>query len=162
MRRYQVILKKIAPKCAKPYLNIFGLFWGIMRLCLKHRINKPKEETMKKISIIAIMGAVASFGAYAVPSAMANNNTMTEVVTVEQVRGMSDNSPVIIQGYILRKNGENSYVFQDTTGTINLEIDEEDWGGLTVSPNDFVEIWGEVDRNGSSIMEVDVSAIKKL
>ena len=117
---------------------------------------------MKKISIIAIMGAVASFGAYAVPSAMANNNTMTEVVTVEQVRGMSDNSPVIIQGYILRKNGENSYVFQDTTGTINLEIDEEDWGGLTVSPNDFVEIWGEVDRNGSSIMEVDVSAIKKL
>lgn len=112
---------------------------------------------MKKISMIAFMGVIASVGAYAGP-----NNNMMDVVTVEQVRGMSDNSPVIIQGYILRKNGENSYVFQDTTGTINLEIDEEDWGGMTVSPNDFVEVWGEVDRNGSSMIEVDVSAMKKI
>ena len=85
-----------------------------------------------------------------------------EVMTVEQVRGLSDNSPVIIRGYMLRQNGENSYVFQDTTGTINLEIDQEDWGGQTFSPNDYVEVWGEVDRNGASMIEVDVSAVKKL
>lgn len=118
---------------------------------------------MKKISMIAIMGVIVSAGAYAGSNNTANNtNNMMEVVTVEQVRGMADNAPVIIQGYILRKNGENSYVFQDTTGTINLEIDEEDWNGMTVSPNDFIEVWGEVDRNGSSMIEVDVSAMKKL
>lgn len=114
---------------------------------------------MKKISMIAVMGVIASAGAYAGSN---NTNNMMEVVTVEQVRGMSDNAPVIIQGYILRKNGENSYVFQDTTGTINLEIDEEDWGEMTVSPNDFIEVWGEVDKNGSSMIEVDVSAMKKI
>ena len=127
--------------------------------------KQPKEKTMKKVSMIAVMGVIASMSAYAGSDNMANNNTnnnMMEVVTVEQVRGMADNSPVIIQGYLLRKNGENSYVFQDTTGTINLEIDEEDWGGMTVTPNDFVEVWGEVDRNGSSMIEVDVSAMKKL
>ena len=127
--------------------------------------KQPKEKTMKKVSMIAVMGVITSMSAYAGPDNMANNNTntnMMEVVTVEQVRGMADNSPVIIQGYLLRKNGENSYVFQDTTGTINLEIDEEDWGGMTVTPNDFVEVWGEVDRNGSSMIEVDVSAIKKI
>lgn len=127
--------------------------------------KQPKEKTMKKVSIIAVMGVIASVSAYAGSGNTANNNTnnnMMEVVTVEQVRGMADNSPVIIQGYLLRKNGENSYVFQDTTGTINLEIDEEDWGGMTVTPNDFVEVWGEVDRNGSSMIEVDVSAMKKL
>ena len=120
---------------------------------------------MKKVSMIAVMGVITSMSAYAGSDNTANNNTnnnMMEVVTVEQVRGMADNSPVIIQGYLLRKNGENSYVFQDTTGTINLEIDEEDWGGMTVTPNDFVEVWGEVDRNGSSMIEVDVSAMKKL
>ncbi len=115
---------------------------------------------MKKISLVAMVGAIASLAAYAGPGNM--NNNMMEVVTVEQVRGMTDNSPVIIRGYLLRKNGENSYVFQDNTGTINLEIDEEDWGGLTVAPTDFVEVWGEVDKNGTSMIEVDVSAIKKL
>ena len=121
---------------------------------------------MKKISVIAVVGAIASVSAFAGSGNMmnnnANNNTMTEVVTVEQVRTMPDNSPVIIRGYLLRQNGENSYVFQDTTGTINLEIDSEDWGGLTVSPNDYVEVWGEVDRNGMTMVEVDVSAMKKL
>ena len=90
-----------------------------------------------------------------------NDNTMT-VMTVEQVRTQSDDTPVVMRGYLLRQNGESSYVFQDDTGTINLEIDDEDWNGITVSPNDFVEIWGEVDKNGMSVMEVDVSAIRKL
>lgn len=124
---------------------------------------------MKKISMLAALGAIASGGAFAGPGNMAkmdnnnmNNNNTTTVMTVEEVRGLSDDSPVVIRGYLLRQNGENSYVFQDNTGTINLEIDAEDWNGLTVSPTDMVEIWGEVDKNGMSVMEVDVSAIKKI
>ncbi|MBO7508788.1 MAG: NirD/YgiW/YdeI family stress tolerance protein [Alphaproteobacteria bacterium] len=116
---------------------------------------------MKKISVFAVVGVITSGAAMAGSNNMANNN-VTEVMTVEQVRGLADNSPVIIRGYLLRQNGENSYVFQDTTGTINLEIDDEDWGGMTVSPNDFIEVWGEVDRNGMTMVEVDVSAMKKL
>ena len=118
---------------------------------------------------MAVLGVMGTANAFAGPGNMANNNmnnnannNMAEVVTVEQVRAMPDDSPVIIRGYLLRQNGENSYVFQDTTGTINLEIDAEDWGGLTVSPTDFVEVWGEVDKNGMSMIEVDVSAMKKL
>ena len=119
---------------------------------------------MKKISVLAIVGMVASVSAFAGPNTNnnMNKNTMTEVLTVEQVRGLADNSPVIIRGYLLRQNGENSYIFQDSTGTINLEIDDEDWGGLSVSPNEYIEVWGEVDRNGMSMVEVDVSAMKKL
>ena len=120
---------------------------------------------MKKISIVAVLGVVAAAPAFAGSGAMhnnANNGTMTEVMTIEQVRGLSDNSPVIIRGYLLRQNGENSYVFQDNTGTINVEIDAEDWGGLSVAPSDYVEIWGEVDKNGASMVEIDVSAMKKL
>lgn len=115
---------------------------------------------MKKISVLAILGAIATVPGFAASNNM-NNNAMT-IVSVEEVRNMSDDSPVIIRGYMLRQNGENSYVFQDDTGTINLEIDEEDWGGQTFSPNDFVEVWGEVDKNGMSVTEIDVSAIKKL
>ena len=118
---------------------------------------------MKKISIMAVVGVVASTAAFAGSGNMANNNgTMTEVMTIEQVRGLSDNSPVIVRGYLLRQNGENSYVFQDNTGTINVEISAEDWGGMNIAPSDYVELWGEVDKNGASVMEIDVSAMKKL
>lgn len=129
---------------------------------------------MKKISIFAIVGAMASMAAYAGSGDMMNNgtnannmannapNNMVTVMTVEQVRGLADNSPVVIQGYLLRQNGEESYVFQDSTGTINVEMDEEDWGGLSITPNDMVEVWGEVDKNGMSMIEIDVSAIKKI
>ncbi len=142
-------------------------FLGILKYnvdVLKAHNLQPKEKTMKKISMIAVMSAFVSVTAFAGSGTMANNanNNMMEVMTVEQVRGLADNSPVIIRGYLLRQNGENSYVFQDTTGTINLEIDEEGWGGLTVSTNDYVEVWGEVDKNGASMIEVDVSSIKKL
>ena len=113
---------------------------------------------MKKISIIAVVGAITSMAAFAGP----NMNNMTEVMTVEEVRGLKDNSPVIIRGYLVRQNGEKSYVFQDNTGSINLEIEESDWNGMGVSPNEYIEVWGEVDRNGMTMVEVDVSAIKKL
>ena len=120
---------------------------------------------MKKISLMAALGVMATAAAFAGSGNMMNdnmNNNMIEVVTVEQVRAMPDDSPVVIRGYLLSQNGENSYIFQDSTGTINLEIDAEDWGGLTVSPTDFVEVWGTVDKNGMSMIEVDVSAMKKL
>lgn len=123
---------------------------------------------MKKVSIMAVVGVMFAASAFAGPNNTANNNmnnannNMVTVMTVEQVRSQNDDTPVVLQGYLLRQNGENSYVFQDSTGTINLEIDDEDWGGLTVSPTDMVEIWGEVDRNGMSMIEVDVSAIKKI
>lgn len=120
---------------------------------------------MKKVSIMAVLGVMGCATAFAGSGNMANNNMNNDammVMTVEQVRAAGDNAPVIMQGYLLRQNGENSYVFQDTTGTINVEIDAEDWGGLTVSPTDMVEVWGEVDKNGMSMVEVDVSAIKKL
>ena len=133
---------------------------------------------MKKITCFVILGVVASGTAFAGSDMQNNmNNTMAEtmtetvmvpnnnsvtVMTVEQVRGLPDNSPVVIQGYLLRQNGEESYIFQDATGTINVEIDDGDWGGLTVTPNDMVEVWGEVDKNGMSMIEIDVSAIKKI
>ena len=115
---------------------------------------------MKKISVIAMFGVMASFSGFAMDN-NANNNVVS-VITVQEVRSMPDNSPVVVRGYLVRQNGENSYVFQDDSGTINLEIDEEDWNNQSFSPNDFVEIWGEVDKNGATITEIDVSAIKKL
>lgn len=167
----------MVPICINSFETIPEYFRLVFRynfdVLKAHNKNQTKEEKMKeknkeckKISVMVALGIVASTAAFAGPGTMANNNmnnnTMTEVMTIEQVRGLSDNSPVIVRGYLLRQNGENSYIFQDETGTINLEIDQEDWGGMSVSPSDYVEVWGEVDKNGASMIEIDVSAMKKL
>ena len=112
---------------------------------------------MKKISLIALFGAVIGFNGFA-----AQNNNMMTVVSVQEVKGMADDSPVIVRGYLVEQNGENSYLFRDDSGTINLEIEEDDWNGQPFVPTDFVEVWGEVDKNGMTVTEIDVSAIKKL
>ena len=84
-----------------------------------------------------------------------------QVVTIQQVQRFRDDTPVILQGRIIRALGNEKYLFDDDTGTIIVEIDRDRWRGLTVGPNDRVEISGEVDRNRQRV-EIDVSRIRRL
>ena len=68
---------------------------------------------------------------------------------------------VILQGNIQKKVGDELYLFSDGNDTIMVEIDDDDWNGLSIGPNDVVEISGEVDKGWTSI-EIDVDQIKKV
>ena len=50
---------------------------------------------------------------------------------------------------------------QRHTGSVNIEIDEDEWNGLEVGPEDTVEIRGEVDK-GWTTLEIDVDRISKV
>lgn len=67
-------------------------------------------------------------------------------VTVAEALKMSDDAWVTLTGKIDRQIGEEKYQFSDGTGVITVEIDDEDWRGLSVGSNDTVVIQGEVDR----------------
>ena len=84
-----------------------------------------------------------------------------QVVTVAQALTFRDDTPVILQGRIVRALGNEKYLFEDATGTIVIEIDHDKWRGLTVGPEDRVEISGEVER-GRNRVEIDVDRIIKL
>lgn len=83
-----------------------------------------------------------------------------DIVTIQQAKQMRDDAKVVLEGTISRQIGKEKYLFQDATGTIVVEIDDEDWNGLTVSPDDRVQIWGEVDKDWNSV-EIDVDRIMK-
>ena len=80
-----------------------------------------------------------------------------EVITVEQAKDLKDDTFVILRGNIK----QNIYVFTDNTGSVNIEIDEDEWNGLEVGPEDTVEIRGEVDK-GWTTLEIDVDRISKV
>ena len=80
--------------------------------------------------------------------------------TVEQVKGMRDDTHVALTGRIVQHLGGKLYVFQDATGTINVDIDDKHWRGQNVGPNDVVEIYGEVEKDWTEL-EIDVDRIIK-
>ena len=93
------------------------------------------------------------YGGYTGPSDL-------KASTVAEVMKAGDDSPVIMVGHIEKHLGGERYQFKDDTGTITVEIDHQDWRGLTVGPEDIVELWGEVDRDLTN-RKVDVDRIVK-
>jgi len=69
---------------------------------------------------------------------------------------MGDDSPVKIQGHIVKALGDETYEFQDESGILVVEIDDEEWGSLEVEPTDRVELRGEIDKDlQKTDLEVD-------
>lgn len=97
--------------------------------------------------------AVSPQGGFAGPSAA--------LTTADRVKSLPDDAWVILQGNIEQRVGDDTYTFRDATGTLTVEIDRKRWNGLTVTPQDKVQLEGKVDKDWSS-MEVDVKNIKKL
>lgn len=115
---------------------------------------------MNKFNLLLTAAAVV----FSTP-AMARNSdggfVDVNVITVEEAKNMNDDAYVILQGYITDRSGDEKYVFQDKTGSITVEIDDDDWDGVDVSPADLVEIQGEIDK-GWTAVEIDVDTISKV
>ncbi|MDR1395644.1 MAG: YgiW/YdeI family stress tolerance OB fold protein [Deltaproteobacteria bacterium] len=84
-----------------------------------------------------------------------------EQSTVEQALTLRDDAYVILRGNIIRHLGKDKYLFRDSTGEINVDIDRDKWNGQNVTPENTVEIQGEIDKDWNSI-EVDVDRLTLL
>ena len=83
------------------------------------------------------------------------------VTTVTNVKSLRDDTWVTLRGKITERVSDDLYKFQDATGVINVDIDHKRWNGVTVGPQDTVEIQGEVDKDWNSV-EIDVKQIRKI
>ena len=81
------------------------------------------------------------------------------VSTVAEAAKMSDDQPVVLEGKIKQSLGDEKYLFHDASGEITIEIDDEDWRGVNVTPEDTIEISGEVDKEMFDV-KVDVNSVK--
>ena len=83
------------------------------------------------------------------------------VSTVEEAKTMRDDAWVVLHGHIESHIRSDYYVFRDDTGSITVEIDDDEWHGQTVGPQDRVEIAGEVDIDFGSI-KIEVEHLRKI
>ncbi len=84
------------------------------------------------------------------------------VITAEQAKALSDDAKVRLRGSIVDSLGGDKYTFRDQSGTVIVEIETEKWRGQKISPQDTVEIHGEVDKNLLSAPEIEVDRIDKI
>lgn len=138
------------------------------------------ENTMKKFAALAAIMMLTSAPVFAAqggfngPNA-AQTQTQTQsqsqqggfvdanasLTTAAKAKDLKDDSWVKLRGNITERLSDDRYVFRDASGTVNVEIDNKRWNGQTISPQDLVEIQGEVDKDWNSV-EVDVKQIRKV
>ena len=102
-------------------------------------------------------GAGTAPGGFTGPGAAA----ASAITSARDAAKMRDDTRVIMRGHIVKQLDKDKYLFQDSSGTIRIEIDDDKWGGLSITPDDIVEIRGEIDVDRRGV-EVDVDSIVKL
>ncbi len=133
---------------------------------MKKETNLISSTTRKLATTVicaSLLGLTTIVSAQAQPTIQQGgfSGPSINVSTVKQAKTLKDDSPVVLKGHIIQNIGKEKYIFKDATGTITVEIDQEDWHGVQVSPSDLVEISGEVDKEWNKI-EIDVFQVKKI
>ena len=83
----------------------------------------------------------------------------TQLMTVAEAKEQSEDRAVKVQGYIVKSIGDEKYELQDDSGILVVEIDDEDWRGLEVTPSDRVELSGEIDKERNEV-ELEAESIR--
>lgn len=111
---------------------------------------------MKKLLSTSVLGLAVgvSFNAMA-----AFQGPEAGVTTVAEALKMRDDSPVVLTGQIEKNLGNEKYQFKDATGTVVVDIDNEDWRGVDVTPANTITIRGEVDKDMFTT-EIDVDSVE--
>ncbi len=124
---------------------------------------------MKKVALVALIALISALsgaglqqngaqqyqsGGFTGPAAPSQNS-------VSAALKAPDDTIVTLTGNIIRQVAHEKYEFTDGVATIIVEIDNDDWYGLTVSPSDTVTIYGEVDSDIFRANEIDVKRITK-
>ena len=82
--------------------------------------------------------------------------------SVSETLKLNDDTPVVLVGQIEKSLGGEKYLFKDASGSVTVEIDNEDWRGVNVTPKDTIVIQGEIDKDFfKTEIDVDSVALKK-
>ncbi|QBQ64381.1 NirD/YgiW/YdeI family stress tolerance protein [Actinobacillus indolicus] len=119
---------------------------------------------MKKLMTVATLltlstSAFAGYQGNNTQSGYTGGNVAT-VTTVAKAKRAYDNTPASISGYIVKQIDEDTFIFKDSTGQIQIDVDDDAWNGLNVSAKNKVRIYGEVDKDDGRT-QIDVHRISK-
>lgn len=122
-----------------------------------------KKLVLTSALAVLVVGAQAKDGGFSGPSSQGGfkgpDASNDNYVSVEQAKKMRDDARVRLKGRIIERLDHDNYTFQDDSGKIVVDIDNHKWDGQTVTPENIVEITGEIDKDWDSV-EIDVKSVR--
>lgn len=118
----------------------------------------------RTFSLAAMLGAgvlmhpasAQTFG----PSTAKKTVAPAKTVTVEQAKALADDVDVVLEGRITQQIRNEHYRFEDASGWVEVEIDDDDWNGVTTDAEQSVRLIGEVDKDRNSL-KIDVDRVER-
>lgn len=80
------------------------------------------------------------------------------ITTASAAQKAGDDENVKLTGYIVQSLGDENYMFKDSTGQVQVDIDDDHWNGVNATPSTKVVLKGEVDKDWTS-RTVDVKNV---
>ncbi|AUX84741.1 MULTISPECIES: NirD/YgiW/YdeI family stress tolerance protein [Acinetobacter] len=118
-------------------------------------------NVISKIALVTAFVSTASGFAFANTAVVNQQAIAPTQITVKQALTLKDDTPVKLKGYVVKALGDEKYQFQDHTGSITVDIDDELWRGQPVSAKTPVTLTGEVDIDylPTKRVEIDVDTL---
>ncbi|MCY1286628.1 Protein YgiW [compost metagenome] len=112
-----------------------------------------KRQALALLFVPLLSTAALAAGGYTGPG-----NT-PQVTTVAAALEAADDTPVVLTGQIVKRIKGDKYEFKDASGTIQVEIDDDDWPPQAISEAAKVKLTGEVERDLTG-REIDVDIVE--
>ena len=74
------------------------------------------------------------------------------VTVAHVVQTFPNKAQAVLRGNIVQQIGSDRYLFRDSTGEVLIKIKNNRWWGLSVGPNDLVEVGGELKRDKKTML----------
>jgi uncharacterized protein (TIGR00156 family) len=83
------------------------------------------------------------------------------IVTVAEAKQLTDETGVTLSGVIVKRIRGDHFEFKDGTGSIDIDVDDDDRKAINLKAGDQVKVVGEVDTQSNQAMNIDVIKIEK-
>lgn len=122
------------------------------------------KKLLTLVSVLAISScAVAGFNGGNQAGGFNGGSAGQSSTVAQALKASHDDMPIQLTGKIVSQLSGDKFIFQDKTGQITIEIDDDHdvWQGQNISPNDTVTIYGKVDKETFKPNKVDVYRVQK-
>lgn len=131
---------------------------------MRKQLFPYKTASMQKNSSIAIPLSIILLLAVCWPFSPAAGagfvgpGSPAEISCAADALKADDDTPCVLEGRIkARVQGrKNRYIFEDSSGQVIVEIKKKVFGNLTITPENFVRLEGEVEADDKYPNEVEV------
>lgn len=129
-----------------------------------------KNRTLLTLLIAPLFSTTVLAAGYTGPGAGQNGTAtsgytgpgaIAQITQVSAALEAADDTPVVLEGRLLRQLRDEHYEFADQSGSIEVEIDDEDLPAQPIDQNSRVRLYGEVDRDLTG-RSIDVDRVELL